>query len=136
MLNFVSLVLVTKFLVSGLLTAVFYFSLLYFLTDVAGVWYLLSSIVAFVLSVFVNFIFQKWWTFRSLETNVIKRQVSLYAVLAIGNIFVNTVLMYIITDILGLWYIFSQIIVGTFIAIYNFLLYRFYIFNNESLSIK
>lgn len=131
-LNLAQPTIVVKFLVSGLLTAVFYFSILYILTDVVGIWYLTSSVVTFVFSAFVNFTLQKWWTFRSLEASFIKRQLSLYTMLAVGNIFINTALMYFLTDTLGVWYILSQIIAASLIAMVNFFLYRFYIFYKKS----
>jgi len=62
------------------------------------------------------------------STDAIKRQLSMHVTLAMADIAANVLLMYVFTDIFGIWYIFSQIISSGLIAVANFLIYRFHIF--------
>ena len=54
----------TKFFVISTLAAVINLALLYLITEFLGVWYILSQIVATGFSLVVNFIGNKYWTYR------------------------------------------------------------------------
>lgn len=118
-----------KFLISGGTSALVNFCLLYFFTDILGIWYLLSSVMAFVFSFFVSFFLQKFWTFGDKNRSVLARQMALYLLIALFDLCVNTALMYVLVDMFGLWYMLAQFFVTGTIAVWNFLVYKFFIFN-------
>src|SRR3989344_271287 len=76
---------VGRFLIVGGLSVVTYYSLLWGLTEFAGVWYIVSAVVAFVGYYFVNFLSQKYWTFKNNDRDALNRQLIQYTLMAIAN---------------------------------------------------
>ncbi len=117
-----------KFVVSGTVAAIVDLGVLYVFTDFFGVWYLVSAIMAFIFAFFTSFFLQKYWTFEDGGNKAVKKQMVIYFVVAICNLALNTLLMYVFVDIIGVHYIFSQIIVALLIACASFFVYRNFIF--------
>ncbi len=113
-----------RFFISGGIGAAVNVGILFLLTHVAHVWYLCSSIIAFVIAVCVSFVMQKYWTFQNKETHTIHVQASWFTLLALVNLGLNTLLMYTCVDGLGFHYIVGQIITSLLIAIESYVIYR------------
>ena len=101
--------------------------ILYTLTDIVGIFYMLSSALAIELSTINNFILNDVWTFREDHrhqfTNRWHRFIS-YHIVSLGGMAVNMAVLFILTEFGGLWYIFSNI-VGIMVAFgWNFLVNR------------
>ena len=64
---------VGRFLVVGSLSVGTYYALLYGLTEFAGVWYIASAVIAFVGYYLVNFLSQKYWTFKNKNREALNR---------------------------------------------------------------
>ena len=120
-----------RYLLCGTVSAGFNILTLYLLTDIVNIWYLYSSIIAFIISLVVSFVLQKFVVFEDREINGLHRQFwKFFMALTLGTV-TNTLLIYVFTDIIGIWYIFSQILAGLFVMVQNFLLYRFFIFHKK-----
>lgn len=122
---------IVRYIISGGTAALVNLVLLYIFTDIFKIWYLLSSILAFCVTFFVSFFLQKYWTFRNREQEKIYRQMGLYFVVAVTNLGLNTLLMYLSVDILRIWYLLAQVLVIAVIAVESFLIYKFLIFNRQ-----
>lgn len=119
-------------------------TLLFILVQFFHVWYLLAAVGSFIISVYVSFIMQKFFTFNDYGKEKIRQQKALYLGIQIFNLSLNTLLMYIGVDVLNMHYIISQILVGGTIAVYSFFIYKHMIFcpdvsnkiaeNNETVS--
>lgn len=118
-----------RYLVAGFIGAFTQIGSLYFFTDILGVWYIYSSLMAFCLALCVSFTLQKTWTFGENHTVGMQSQFMKYMLVALFGVLVNTGTMFVLVEIFGIWYILSQIIAGAFIASINFLAYKFFIFN-------
>jgi glycosyltransferase involved in cell wall biosynthesis/putative flippase GtrA len=118
-----------RYFTCGLTSAIVNILSLFIFTDIIGIWYLYSSILAFLLSLIISFTLQKFIVFRNSETNKMHHQFLKFFVAAVLGITSNTVLVFICVEVFGVWYILSQIIAGFFVMIQNFILYRFFIFN-------
>lgn len=120
-----------RYFVAGITAASTNIGLLYIFTDIFKIWYLYSSILSFAIGIIVSFVLQKFWTFRDQETEKIHHQALMYLGVALLGLGFNTVLMYGLVDILGIWYILAQVITGACIMVFNFLMYKFFIFNKQ-----
>lgn len=118
-----------RYFVCGVIAAALNVFTLYLFTDIFGVWYLYSSIVAFFVSVLVSFSLQKFVVFRDWNTSSLHHQFSRFFAAVVLGVLTNTIIMYICVDVFGIWYILSQLIAGFFVMIQNFLFYKFFIFN-------
>lgn len=121
--------MILRYFICGITAASANILSLYLFTDTFGIWYLYSSILAFFLSLIISFVLQKFVVFRDTGIDKIHRQFSKFFIVAVLGVITNTVLVFVCTDIIDIWYIISQIIAGFFVMIQNFILYKFFIFN-------
>lgn len=122
---------VLRFLISGGSAAVTELTLLYVFTDVFGLWYEVSLLIAFIGAFCVSFTLQKLWTFEDTRTEGIHVQASSYLAVSLCNLGVNAVALYIFVQYAHLWYLFAQVIINACIAVSSFFIYKFFIFNPE-----
>lgn len=120
-----------RYFCAGITGASTQIGLLYIFTDILGVWYIRSSIIAFAVAVCVSFILQKFWTFRDGKLNQAHHQFLSYLGVAVAGIVINTALMFVFVDAFGIWYILAQVIAGAFIMVFNFMMYKFFIFHKK-----
>lgn len=119
---------VIKYIVAGGTAALVNLSTLIVLTDLVGVWYLLSSTIAFILAFAVSFSFQKFWTFSERSVDNMHMQAAVYLLIGLLNLSVNAGLMYILVEWVKIWYLTAQIISSGSIAVATFFVYRDFIF--------
>ncbi len=115
---------IVRYIISGGTAAVVDLVLLYLLTDVFGVWYITSSIIAFLVSFIVSFTLQKFWTFNDRSTDKIHSQAIIYLIVTSINLGLNTVGIFAFVHYFGFHYLASQIIVSILIAFESFYVYH------------
>ncbi|MFA4941480.1 MAG: GtrA family protein [Patescibacteria group bacterium] len=128
--------IIIKYIISGGTAAVVDLSALYFFTSLCGIWYVLSSSLAFLLAYFVSFSLQKFWTFRDNGREKIRQQMYLYFIVGVANLFLNGAGMYLLVDELGVMYLLAQIIIGAILGFSSFIIYRFVIFEKRKIGEK
>lgn len=121
--------LLLRYFICGITAAAINILSLYLFVRFGGFGYLPSSVLAFLTSLLISFILQKFVVFRDKVTSKIHHQFLKFFVSAILGVITNTVIFFACFDVLGIWYIFSQIIAGFFVMFQNFILYKFFIFN-------
>ena len=117
-----------RFLLSGgiaLGTDLFF---LFLFTDIFGVWYIASAVVAFILACGVSFILQKFWTFGDNSREGIHMQMGVYFFVAVINLALNTLLVYVFVERADLHYLFAQAVASALIAVESFFIYQRFIF--------
>jgi putative flippase GtrA len=107
---------IARFLISGGIATIINLLVLAALTSGLGLWYLLSSACSFTISFAASFVLQKYWTFRSMEHHKIPRQLPLHLSAAFANLLVNLALMYLFVSVLGIWYVWAQLLTAALIA--------------------
>ena len=122
-----------KYIVSGGTAASVNFALLYFFTDTLGIWYLISAVLSFVVAFVVSFCFQKFWTFGDRSTEGMHSQAAVYLIVALVNLGINTALIYIFVEFVGIHYLVAQIMAGVIIACESFFVYRKFVFHRQTL---
>src|SRR3989338_6081214 len=120
-----------RFLIAGGSAFAVNIVVLYTLTDILHVYYLISTVIAFMVSFCVSFILQKFWTFRDHSRDQMHVQMSLYLGMQLGNLVLNAALMYAFVENLHLWYILPQAIISIGLAITSFFINRAYIFKQQ-----
>lgn len=116
-----------KFAISGCIVAVVGISVLYVLTELLDIWYLLSSTIAFFIAIIVNFILQKTWAFQDKDTKI-RSQMGLFFMNALLNLGLNTLFMYYLVSVFGVHHILSQMFVMVALAVMNYTIYSVCIF--------
>jgi putative flippase GtrA len=119
---------IVRYILSGGTGAVVNIGTVFLLTHYLGLWYLASSICAFLFSLFVSFYLQRTWTFKQTMPHTMTRQIMLYLAVSLFNLALNTGIVYVCVEYLGLWYVFAQIFAGAIVAITSFFFYKNIIF--------
>jgi putative flippase GtrA len=93
-----------------------------------GAPYLVGSVVAFLVSMGVGFVLQKYWTFEDSSAGHTHAQFMLYAGLSIVNLAVNTGIVYVLVEHADVHYLIAQTIGAGLVAVASYFVYRLYIF--------
>ena len=104
------LLMVFRFLLAGIPGVFMYYVLLYTLTDLLGMWYMTSAIIASVVNVASNFLLQKFWTFGDRDTAGVHRQAGQYIALFASLFFGNLLILYVLIESAHLWYMAAQVV--------------------------
>jgi dolichol-phosphate mannosyltransferase len=101
--------------VSGLMVNM---AVLYVLTSVIGIFYLISSLVAIELSILNNFFWNDWWTFGDDTGHHLLNtweRLGVYHLISAGGLLINIGILFILTEYFGIYYLISNLI-GILIA--------------------
>jgi release factor glutamine methyltransferase len=114
-----------KYLTVGLPNAVIYFGSLYLLTDVLGLWYMLSVCIAVALQAVTSFLLHRIWTWRRKKV-AIKSAITLYrfvkySIVTTGGVLLGLALIYVITEYLHIWYMASTVVASSILQLLTFL---------------
>ena len=115
---------VIRFIIAGGSAFSVNISLLYIFTEFLGLWYIFSATLAFLFSFLVGFSLNKFWTFANSSTDFIHNQILVYLGINLSNLIINNVLLYVMVESFGVWYILAQAIASIFLAFESFFLYR------------
>jgi len=116
-----------KYALWGGIAALVDLSILYVLTSIVGIYYLISAIISFIVSFFVWFFFQKYITFENYEKKHIS-QWFLFLVFQLIWMWLNLLLLYIGVSILWFYYLYVAIFNKIIIFIWNFSMNHFFNF--------
>lgn len=122
---------IVKFLIAGTISAGTDLFLLWLFVSVFGMHYLPGSVLAFIMAFFVSFGLHKFWTFRDSNRQQIGRQMTKYMLASLMSLLMNSVLMYVLVDLLHIWYLLSQTLAMLLIASVNFFVYNILIFQHQ-----
>ncbi|MCX6719201.1 MAG: GtrA family protein [Candidatus Taylorbacteria bacterium] len=122
---------IVRYIISGGTAAAVDLVLLYILTDLIGIWYITSSILAYLVAFMVSFTLQKFWTFRDHSRNNIHSQAVIYFIVTSLNLGLNTLGIFAFVHYLSFHYLIAQIVVSVIIAMESYYVYHF-IFNETS----
>ena len=127
-----------KFCIVGGTSAAFNFLIYYSVTEWLGVWYVYSSIVAFLISAVFNFLADKNWTFRNTDIGwAMINQLSKFATVMISGLIINTAIIYFLTDWFGFDYRLSWVFATGIVTFWNFSFNRFWTFRHrQNLSLE
>jgi putative flippase GtrA len=119
---------IVKFLIAGGTATLTTFFFLYLFTEVFLLWYLFSSILAFLIAVVVSFTLQKYWTFAGEQEKRGRHQFVIFLAFGAFGLGLNVLSMYLLVDRVGLWYMLAQFITSAGIAVMNYFFYQSVVF--------
>ncbi len=114
---------------AGVIATTVDFGVTIVLTETFLIWYGYSNATGAFLGAVVNFFISSFWAFKGSQ-NKFKNQMYKYALVSVGSLILNTLLVILFTDsIFHFDYRLSKFITAILIAwTYNFLLMRNYVF--------
>lgn len=117
---------ILKFGVVGGLAFLIDYGLLYFLTEYLNIYYFISSIISFTVSLVFNYILSIKWVF-DVEKKQTIREITLFVVLSIIGLAINQLIMYIGVDKLSLYYMLVKLISTVIVMVWNFITRKIFI---------
>jgi len=106
-------------LLAGIATVID-FLVLYSLTEYAHVWYFISSALSYLCGMVTNFALNKIFNFANRSRKII-RQFSVFASVALVGLALNQLIIYLLVEHSGLWYIYAKFISVMIVMIYSFI---------------
>mgnify|MGYP001566205052 CR=1 FL=1 len=122
---------VSRFIFSGGMAAFTNLATLFVLVHFFHVWYLMAAVISFIVSVYVSFMMQKFFTFNDQNKSKTRKQATFYLGFQIFNLSLNTLFMYIGVNFLHIQYLIAQVLIAVVMAIYNFFVYKYLVFTPD-----
>ncbi len=120
-----------KYLVVGGLAFVVDFTVLFLLTDQLGLYYLVSASIAFLLGLVTNYLLCIAWIFDYRALNNQAHEFAIFSLIGIAGLLMNNLVMFLLTEFLGLHYLLSKAGAAGLILIFNFSLRRSLLFSER-----
>ena len=109
------------------------FFFLYFFSDICGIYYLISGVLSFIISVLVNYIMSTKWVFNQDSINSRVIEFNLFLLISTIGLIFTEILLYFFTDIIGLYYLVSKIIAAIIVLFWNFIARRVMFYGKDFL---
>jgi|CXWK01.1.fsa_nt_gi putative flippase GtrA len=122
---------VMRYFFSGGTSALLELLVLFVLVNFFRVFYLSAAIVAMTVAFIARFLLQKYVTFGNKDKTHVLKQLSYYAILYFISLCATAWLLYGFVEVLGIWYLFAQILSIIIVATGCFFIYKIFIFRTE-----
>jgi dolichol-phosphate mannosyltransferase len=122
-----------KFSIVGASGVLMNMGMLFFLTEVLNLFYLVSSILAIEISIITNFILNDLWTWHDRKKeNLFTRLMRYHFSVGITAVIINWLLLIILTEFFGLYYLISNLIGISAGTLSNFVINDLWTFRDKS----
>jgi dolichol-phosphate mannosyltransferase len=117
---------VVKYMTVGITGIFVNMGTLIFLTEYVGIYYLISSLFASEASIITNFILNDKWTYGNIADKKygFGSRLAMFNVICIAGMIVNITVLFVLTDLLGIYYIISNLIGVACVFLWNFIVNR------------
>jgi len=102
---------------------------LFILTEYINIHYLLSAGIGFILGLITNYFLSVKWVFNSRAVENRLLEFLLFSFIGIIGLVLNELFLWILTDIILLYYLISKIITTIIVYLWNFFARKFILFN-------
>lgn len=99
---------------------IFDFGLLYILTAYAGLYYLLSATISFLVGLIVNYILSIFWVFSSRSLSSRWLEFWIFAAVGVVGLALNDFFMWFFTNYSGFYYLYSKLFATGLVFLWNF----------------
>lgn len=117
---------ILKFGLVGGTAFVIDYVLLYLCTEFLHIHYLISSIISFTVSVIFNYILSIKWIFDVKKKQDVKDFV-IFIILSVIGLEINSLIMYVMVEKFGVYYMFSKIVSTAVVMVYNFITRKIFV---------
>ncbi|MFW6138095.1 MAG: GtrA family protein [Spirochaetota bacterium] len=98
------------------------------LTEVAGIYYLISNLISFVAGGSISYILSVWWVFNKRTLNSKHLEYVIFISIGTAGLGLNELMLWSLTEHINIFYIYSKIIAGSTIFFFNFFLRKYVLF--------
>lgn len=108
------------------------FGTLYILTEYFNIYYLVSAGIAFIFGLIINYFLSVKWVFnnRTMENRLL--EFLLFTLIGLVGLGLNELSLWVLTDILLIYYLLSKIITTIIVYFWNFFARKILLFNKQT----
>ncbi len=107
------------------------FGTLFLLTEYFNTHYLISAGVAFIFGLTTNYILSVIWVFNSRNMKNKMMEFLLFTIIGLVGLALNELFLWLLTELLLIYYLFSKIITTFIVYFWNFFARKYMLFNNQ-----
>ena len=96
------------------------YGLLYLLTEFLNIPWFYSAIISFIVSLIFNYILSIKWVFNVNKKQTAK-EIIIFVVLSVIGLGINQAGMYLMTDLMKIYYMLSKLVTTAIVMIFNFI---------------
>lgn len=96
------------------------FGLLYVFTEKFHIFYLVSAISAFTISMLVNFAISIKWVFKARTKRALWKEITAFAIIGFVGLGLTALLVWLFTSVFGMHYLISKLIAVCFVFFWSF----------------
>ena len=127
-----TLVQLFRYTIVGGVAFVVDFGLLYVLTEFAHFHYVLSATISFIAGLTVNYLLSRVWVFSQSQFQNKKVEFLLFAAIGVVGLGLNDLMIWLLSDFIGLWYMFSKVAATVVTYLWNFFARKYLVFGNRA----
>ena len=120
-----------KFCVSGAIGASTSYIIFYILIEYVELWYLFSSMIAFIFSSIPGFMLKKFWVFKNKNIKIVRKQIILYLIIYSSFFLINAWFMHILVEHSNMSDKYAQIIMIIVLSILSYIVSKKVIFPTQ-----
>lgn len=100
-----------------------------FLIEAIGVNYLIAAIFAFIIGLVCNFLLSKLMVFQRSDKDG-KVEFAVYGVIGVIGLGITEIIMYVLTEIAGIYFMLSKVVAAAIVLIWNFVARKLVLYRN------
>ena len=109
-------------------------SMLYLLTEFANCYYLLAAGFAFLLGLTINYLLSIYWVFDYRSINNRTLEFLIFTAIGLVGLVMNEVILFVLTEYLAVYYVFSKVFSTSVIFIFNFGMRKIMLFSRQRVA--
>jgi len=115
-----------KFLIVGGIAFLIDYAFLYILTEYCNIYYLVSSIISFTISLIFNYIASIKFVFET-DKNESKKHFIAFIIGSIIGLGINQLVMYLMVELMSIYYMLTKIVATAIVMVWNFITRKIFI---------
>lgn len=123
------LIEIFRFILAGAVSFIIDFSALFIFTEIFGIYYVLSAALSFTIGLSVNYFLCANWVFMANRLKNKYAEFTIFGIIGIGGLFLNTFFIWLLTAQLGLHYLASKIVATILVLAWNFIAKKYILFS-------
>lgn len=120
-----------KYILVGFLGTGLDFLFLYSLVEYLHLYYLVAAFISIAIVLWISFSINKYWTFQDGRKKYLGQFFKYVLTHALGN-GINLIILFLLVEIFGLWYILAKIFATAVSAIFNFFITKKWVFKGQN----
>lgn len=115
--------------IAALIATVVDFGSLTLWVEVFHEFYAYGVAIGALMGAIANFLLNRYWSFQA-GADPMVRQAGKYILVSAGSLVLNTIGVYLLTERMGLFYLYSKIAIAVFVGVfYNYPLHHFFVYH-------